>query len=152
MKLTRPVLLVALLLGACATPPAPGAPHVPAGPYHKANAAKLDAWIMLLRLRNDLFHRWKDTGQWPDDPAANAALDGHVAYWQRLLEQGTVILTGGMKGDYWDNVALIVFEAPSQEEAERLMKDDPAVKAYVFEAQVRPFDVHWISDKWTATP
>jgi uncharacterized protein YciI len=47
-------------------------------------------------------------------------------------------------------VALIVFEAKSLEEAERIVKSDPAVKAYVFQAQVRPFDVQFISDKYCA--
>ena len=53
-----------------------------------------------------------------------------------------------MKGDFWDNAALIVFEAGSQAEAEQIAKDDPAVRAYVFQAQVRPFDVSFISNKY----
>jgi uncharacterized protein YciI len=50
----------------------------------------------------------------------------------------------------WDNVALIVFEAASQDEAEEIVAKDPAVKAYVFQSQVRPFDVHFISNKYSA--
>jgi uncharacterized protein YciI len=53
-----------------------------------------------------------------------------------------------MKGDYWDNVALIVFEAESEEPAQKIVKADPAVKAYVFQGQVRPFDVSFITDKY----
>ena len=53
-----------------------------------------------------------------------------------------------MKGDYWDNVAMIVFEAESEEQAQQIVKADPAVKAYVFQAQVRPFDVSFITDKY----
>ena len=60
------------------------------------------------------------------------------------------LLAGGMNGDYWDNVALIVFEADSEAEAQRIVKDDPAVKSYVFQAQVRPFDVSFISNKYSA--
>jgi hypothetical protein len=53
-----------------------------------------------------------------------------------------------MDGDYWDNVALIVFEADSVEQAEALAKNDPAVKMYAFQAQVRPFDVYWLTIKF----
>jgi hypothetical protein len=40
------------------------------------------------------------------------------------------ILAGGMNGDYWDNVAMIIFEASSQDEAKTLAKYDCAAKAY----------------------
>ena len=116
----------------------------------KANNAVIDSYVLLLRLRHDLFLKWKETGQWPDDKEANKALAAHGKYWSEQLKAGRAILAGGMKGDYWDNVALIVFEAKSLEEAERIVKSDPAVKAYVFQAQVRPFDVQFISDKYCA--
>jgi uncharacterized protein YciI len=134
-----------------------GLPHLqaqtdtPASPGNcvgKANKAKISAYVMLLRLRSDLFRKWKDTGKWPDDPEANKALDVHAEYWSKQLKAGRAILAGGMDGDYWDNVALIVFEADSLEQAEALAKNDPAVKAYVFQAQVRPFDVHWLTNKF----
>jgi uncharacterized protein YciI len=117
--------------------------------FRKANKAALDAYVVLLRLRHDLFLKWKETGQWPDDKEANNALAGHGKYWSEQLKAGRAILAGGMKGDYWDNVALIIFEAKSVEEAEQIVKEDPAVKAYVFQAQVRPFDVRFISDKYS---
>jgi uncharacterized protein YciI len=55
-----------------------------------------------------------------------------------------------MDGDYWDNVAMIIFEAGSEKEAKELVANDPAVKAYVFQAQVRPFDVTAITNKFGA--
>jgi uncharacterized protein YciI len=116
----------------------------------KANKAAIDSYVVLLRLRQDLFLKWKETGQWPDDKEANQALAAHGKHWSEQLKAGRAILAGGMKGDYWDNVALIVFEATSLEEAERIVKSDPAVKTYVFQAQVRPFDVRFISDKYCA--
>jgi uncharacterized protein YciI len=116
--------------------------------YGKANKEEIHAYVMLIRLRTDLYGKWKATGKWPDDPAANQALEGHSHYWQEQLRQGRAILAGGMDGDYWDNVALIIFEAPSQAEAESIVANDPAVKAYVFQAQVRPFDVHFLTNKF----
>ena len=116
--------------------------------FSRANKKTIEAYVVLLRLRQDLFLKWKDTGKWPDDKEANAALDGHGKYWAEQLKSGKALLAGGMKGDYWDNVAMIIFEAGSEAEAQRIAKDDPAVKAYVFQAQVRPFDVSFVSDKY----
>jgi uncharacterized protein len=116
--------------------------------YAKGNKQKIEAYVVLLRLRHDLYLRWKESGKWPDDKEANAALAGHGEYWAKQLKEGRAVLAGGMKGDYWDNVALIVFEAESEEQAQKIVKADPAVKAYVFQAQVRPFDVSYITDKY----
>lgn len=115
-------------------------------------AHKPESYIVLLRLRHDLFLRWKESGKWPDDKEANAALGGHGQYWAKQRQEGRAILAGGMKGDYWDNVALIIFQAESEEEAQAIVKADPAVKAYVFQAQVRPFDVSFVTDKSTPKP
>jgi uncharacterized protein YciI len=102
------------------------------------------AYVVLLRLRWDLYARWRETGKWPeDDVAANQALDAHVAFWNRKRDAGVAVLAGGMRGEYWDNVALIIFRAPSEEAARALVEEDPAVTAHVFQAQVRGFDVHW---------
>jgi uncharacterized protein YciI len=54
----------------------------------------------------------------------------------------------GESHDYWENVALIVLEAAWEAEANEIAKNDPAVNAYVFHAQVRPFDVHFITNKY----
>jgi uncharacterized protein len=116
--------------------------------YAKGNKQKIEAYVVLLRLRHDLFLRWKESGKWPDDKEANAALAAHGEYWAKQLGEGRAVLAGGMKGDYWDNVALIVFEAGSEEQAQKIVKADPAVKDYVFQAQVRPFDVSFITDKY----
>ncbi len=102
------------------------------------------AYIVLLRLRWDLFARWKETGRWPSDSAANRALAGHSQYWDALRRERRAILAGGMKGEYWDNAALIVFRAGTAAEADSVVSGDPAVRAHVFQAQVRGFDVHWV--------
>lgn len=124
--------LAALLLGAAPAPTPP--PH--AGPE--------SAYVVLLRLRGDLYAKWKETGTWSADPAADAALSGHAKYWAKLRDEGRAILAGGMRGDYWDNVALIIFRADSEEDANALVENDPAVRAHVFQAQVRGFDIRWI--------
>jgi uncharacterized protein YciI len=116
--------------------------------YANAIKKKMDAYVVLLRLRHDLFLKWQETGKFPDDKEASKALAGHGEYWQKQLKDGHAVLAGGMKGDYWDNAALIIFEAGSEAEANTIAKNDPAVKAYVFQAQVRPFDVFFITNKF----
>jgi hypothetical protein len=104
-------------------------------PAVKVETPKAEAtWVVLLRLRYDLYAQWKAEGKWPDDKAANTALDGHGKYWRQKLVEGVAILAGGMDGDYWDNNAQIIFRAVDK-------AADPAVKAYVFQAQVRPYNI-----------
>ena len=116
----------------------------------KANKAKVSGYVVLLRLRWDIYAKWKETGVWPDDAEVNKAVEGHSNYWSQQLKQGRAIFAGAMNGDYWDNAAMIVFEAASPQEAEALVKNDPAVKAHVFQSQVRPFDMFWLTNKYGA--
>src|SRR4051812_3842146 len=147
MSSTIRKILLLTLLASCLIVPAASAAEPPVV-YGKANPGPISAYVMLIRLRWDLYARWKDTGKWPDDPAANKALEAHSQYWDQQLKAGHALLAGGMKGDQWDNVALIIFEAASPEEAKALVANDPAVKAYVFQAEVRPFDVHFLTNKF----
>lgn len=125
-------------------------PPMAAKEYAKGNARTIAAYIVLLRLRYDLYARWHASGQWPDDKDANAALHAHGEYWQGQLKAGQALLAAGMKGDYWDNIAFIVFEAESLDAARAVVAADPAVKTYVFQAEVRPLDVSFISNRYGA--
>jgi len=150
MNIRRTQFIVAALLCAAVAHAQPPKPADAPRTFARANKQRIDAYVVLLRLRHDLFLKWKETGKWPDDKEANQALAGHGQYWDKQLKEGRAILAGGMKGDYWDNVALIVFEAESEAKAQEIVKNDPAVKAYVFQAQVRPFDVHYVTNKFDA--
>lgn len=120
-------------------------------PFGRANPHKISAYVVLLRLRTDVYLKWKATGKWPSDPTVDQALDGHSQYWEQQLKAGRAVLAGAMGGDYWDNAALVVFEAESLEQAQEIAAADPAVKAYAFQAQVRPFDVFWLTNKYGVT-
>ena len=115
----------------------------------RANPHKISGYVVLLRLRTDIYLKWKGTGKWPSDPMVDQALDGHSQYWEQQLKAGRAVLAGAMGGDYWDNAALVIFEAESLEQAQQIAEADPAVKAYAFQAQVRPFDVFWVTNKYS---
>jgi hypothetical protein len=66
----------------------------------------------------------------------------------RSTRAGRAVITGGMNGDDWDNVALIILDVATEAEAKALVAADPPIKAYVFQAQVRPFDTGWVSTKF----
>ena len=140
-----------MLVSVGSLPPAMGQSVQPASPAHfgQANPGAIHGFIMLIRRRGDLYTRWNTTGRWPDDAAANAALSAHGDYWDRQLAHGRALFAGGMD---WDNTAFIVFEASSQSGAEEIVASDPAVKALVFQAQVRPFNVSFITNKFDTGP
>ena len=122
------ILAIGAALLAQAQQPKPA--DAPRG-FRKANKAAIDSYVVLLRLRHDLFLKWKETGHWPDDKEANKALAGHGKFWAEQLKAGRALLAGGMKGDYWDNVALIVFEAKDHNETQDAVDcadDDPGAK------------------------
>jgi uncharacterized protein YciI len=153
--LTHLALAVGLftVAGAAAIAQKPEGTATAARTYGRANPKKIEGFVVLLRLRQDIYLKWQATGQWPeDDKVANEALAAHGKYWDEQLEAGRALFAGAMGGNYWDNAAIIVVEAASLAEAEALAGNDPAVKSYVFQAQVRPFDVFWLSDKYPEAP
>jgi uncharacterized protein YciI len=152
MGRTYTTRLVLLFLASTLLLPAIGAGQQgdAAPTYRKANSKKIQGYIVMLRLRYDLYGKWKDTGKWPEDLQADEALKAHVEYWADQLRKGRVLMTGAMGGDYWDNVAMVLLDATSEGEAKQIASGDPAVKAYVFQAQVRPFEIHAITNKFGA--
>lgn len=146
MRSIVPILALLFSVGA-----APGAtePPLPApNTFHSALPATQHVWIALLRLRFDIFAHIKAGDHQPLDAATDKALEDHARYWGDQLKQGHTLIAGAMGGEYWDNAAVIVFDAPTRDAAEALVAADPAVRAYVFQAQVRPFDLFWLTDRY----
>ncbi|NNF58704.1 MAG: hypothetical protein HKN04_10735 [Rhodothermaceae bacterium] len=80
----------------------------------------------------------------PDLAVGQAPLDNNTRPLSGF-DEGHVTMTSGMAGDFWDNVALIVLNAPDLESAEAMVQADPSVQAYIFKTQVRPFTIHSIA-------
>jgi uncharacterized protein YciI len=74
-------------------------------------------------------------------PAERAAVTGHVSYLERLAAAGVVLLFGRTQTTGPSTFGIVIFCAASAVEAERLMADDPAVRARVMRAELFPFRV-----------
>lgn len=71
-----------------------------------------------------------------------AALIGeHFDYIKRLEGEGTVTFGGRTMITTEDCIGIVVYTAPTPEDAEQIMKNDPAVKAGVMNAKCYPFKV-----------
>lgn len=69
------------------------------------------------------------------------AVDEHYAYLRGLTDWGVVVLAGRTLEAGDGGFGLVVFNASSADEAERLMRGDPAVSAGVLRAELYPFQL-----------
>jgi len=63
----------------------------------------------------------------------------HFERFQRLLDDGVVVLVGPTLGPI--NTGIAIFEAPDEETARRLMAEDPVVAGGYARGELRPFRV-----------
>ena len=62
----------------------------------------------------------------------------HFQYLKKLTNDGIVYLAGPVTDG---SFGVVIFDAESEEDARRLMEDDPAVKSGLFGAELYPFRV-----------
>ena len=65
------------------------------------------------------------------------AFGEHFARLQRLMADGVLVLAGPTLGPV--NTGILVFEAPDEETAWRIVRDDPTVVAGITTPELRPF-------------
>jgi uncharacterized protein YciI len=70
----------------------------------------------------------------------------HFAYLQRLSEQGVVILAGRTLTADEEGMGIVIFNANSDEEAQAIMSNDPAVHYGVMSAKLFPYRVALIRE------
>jgi uncharacterized protein YciI len=63
----------------------------------------------------------------------------HFERFQRLLEEGVIVLVGPTLGSV--NTGIAIFEAPDEAAARRLMEEDPVVAGGYARGELRPFRV-----------
>lgn len=71
----------------------------------------------------------------------NAIVDAHFAYLKTLLAQGRLILAGKTAGNDETTFGLVIFEAVDDEEAKRIMENDPSVKRGIMRATCSSYHV-----------
>ena len=100
--------------------------------------AKAEAWDAASQ-RFVYFIHPTDTSMIEEQPTPEqmAAIGKHFNYLRTLTDKGIVIMAGPTTEPPYTGI--VVFEAPSMAEAEKIMKGDPAVEAGIFEARVAPF-------------
>ncbi|HLO99154.1 MAG TPA: YciI family protein [Fimbriimonas sp.] len=70
-----------------------------------------------------------------------AAINAHFAYFSRLVQEDKLLLAGRTSGEPEKTIGIGILSAPSLEDAEYVVKLDPAVSAGVMSAEVQAFSV-----------
>lgn len=70
-----------------------------------------------------------------------AIIDRHFRYLQNLLAKEQLVLAGKTGGLDEQTFGIVIFEAPSLEEAEKIMNNDPGVAEGVMTAVLFPYKV-----------
>ncbi len=69
----------------------------------------------------------------------NNIVQDHFNRLKKMLEEGSLVLAGRTLNTDDDGFGIVIFNAASDEEAERIAESDPAVKAGIMSAQVFPY-------------
>ncbi len=73
-----------------------------------------------------------------DEAEANKIQTAHLNHLNELAEAGKIIIAGPM-GDEGELRGIVIFNVPTQEEAEKLAAEDPAVKAGRLIIEIHPW-------------
>lgn len=74
-------------------------------------------------------------------PFEDQGLSAHFRYWKALFDRGVVVAAGPLGTDS----GLVLFYAGDQNQAEHILRDDPAIVARIFVGQVSPYAPPMIS-------
>ena len=75
---------------------------------------------------------------WPEE---DVVIEEHFLYLQKLTEQGVVQLAGRTLVTDSRSFGIVIFEAESDEAAEKIVQNDPAVQKRMMRAEWFPFRV-----------
>lgn len=106
----------------------PAAPSTAPAPTPAAATPAADRKLFALILRPG--SAWK-----PGRPFAEQGLRPHFDYWMGLFRAGRIATAGPLGSDG----GLVLLLAPSLEQAEAMMRADPAIEARIFTGEVRSY-------------
>ena len=75
----------------------------------------------------------------PENPSSDetSAIEAHYAYYQKLLEKGSLQIAGRTHEPPY--IGIMIFEAPTKEDAISIAVQDPAINRGVLKARVQEF-------------
>jgi uncharacterized protein YciI len=71
----------------------------------------------------------------------------HFSYLQSLQQKGVLILAGRTQNTDPSSHGIVIFTAESDEQARKIMLEDPAVDKKVFRAELFPYRIALLSEK-----
>ena len=92
--------------------------------------SKESAFIYVLKLVKGELHEFS--------PTEETVIEEHFDRLKKALAEGKLVLAGPCNDRAF---GIVVFKAQSREEAEKFMKEDPAVKRGLMTAELHPFHV-----------
>lgn len=73
--------------------------------------------------------------------AESRIVSEHFSYLKDQMEKGVVFMAGRTQNTEYSNFGIVIFKAESEEAAQKIMHDDPAVKNRVFRAELFPYNI-----------
>ena len=67
-----------------------------------------------------------------------AVIADHFAYLKRLLAEGKLLIAGPCEDS---SMGIAIYETKDEEEARKILAEDPAVTGRVFTAEIKPYRV-----------
>ena len=67
------------------------------------------------------------------------AMSDHFAYLKELMGKGVVILAGRTQNKDYSSFGIVIRNAGSEEEARRIVQNDPSVRNHVVRAELYPY-------------
>jgi uncharacterized protein YciI len=80
-------------------------------------------------------------------PQEEEIVSQHFNYLKNLMEQGVVILVGRTQNNDQHTFGIAIYNADSDEDARRIMENDPAVQQRVMCAELFPYRVALIAER-----
>jgi len=74
-------------------------------------------------------------------PEEQAIIEKHFLYLQELTEKGTVILAGRTQNTDATSFGIVIFQVESEDDAMKIMMDDPAIVKGVFNSELYPYKI-----------
>lgn len=90
-----------------------------------------------------LVPRLHEEENWTDRD--NEIVEEHFTALKRLQKDGKLLLAGPTLNELERRVGLVILQVPSEDEAQEIMKNDPAVQNGVMTAELFPFQAALMS-------